>query len=1334
MANAQIGVFWHVMISSRMANFEPERQAAEQAIRAAGMIPWMAENRPPEFEHTTSPNELTEAMAEQCDLLLLILGPTYGYQPDGQPAGAEKSATHLEYEWARARRPSKIVVFVRADALETTDARQRAFIDEVSAFSTGYTFRKFSTPDQLAEAARLALLARIQQESLEEAHYLEAVRDKYMRQTNPLTGAEIDAKTTVLLQVRTELQEQTRRRSWEGDLGEHARSFFNPLARWVRAPGGARNEQPDEVTITATAATAPEVDSVENFLAKYRRFVLLGDPGAGKSTLLRRLTYTAAQRNLESVETAAIRRIPLFVSAAELGKALVGGRNATLADAIASVQREQAIDGADVTVEATLSENRAIVLVDGLDEVALENQRTAIFEALRRDIGENWAILTSRPTAYQGSSLAGWRECEVQQLDDELQLLLISGVFQQVTRQTGRTIDVAPVTLKTELDKREDLRLWAGNPLLLTLISVQYALNGTLPYERAVIYRLALDRLIDSPYRQAPPRQQRIARDRLEDMIERLGLEMMKRSLVSAELRHSPENEPAQDGSGAKRGKGTTASLNDIAHLASLGGTPLDEEMVNELVDRSGVIQRQSENQYGFIHLTFQEYFAARALANPKISPEERKDFIVRRRLSARWEQVTRLLVSELDRLQAEDQGSSATEATALVQALIEADRRPVRGLGGRDPLHLSLVRATASQRERAQIPQKTSVSDAINKRWYRLWRAALRNRISRPGSVETLDWIIAPPLMVAAYGLALVAAIEAGTVVSNWMRNVPGVILGVIAGILAWGIVIAPVGFSDRFYERLTKRQFTNYRSVSEVEERAASEVSFSFAPLARFMRHTDYNSTFTAVGLIALLIPLIACLLLGLGLLLLNISAIAASGFGGFLRTATPFGILSMVASSLFSWACFVRDEVTELREQSIRDLVGQRGVEDVPLLVERLESYQYYQYREAIAEALRHIGPAAAVALPQLRKLAEGLGGQFAQQSAISIIGSMAVAGYSAVPVLVQAANSDEPGVQRAAIQSLGELGKISELEPELLQRYLEQQVTNLQSTVNATRAGARDALIALGPPAQPVLAMIEEIARKSPSNEDAKQALQALRAHSSDQVASNASDDDNEANVLDTQTQNNPNARPSRRDFQQLARALRSPEQEKRVRAAQSIETIHQTIHQQHSAHKRVVRTLTAAMCDRNADVRTTALATWASLGLPADKARPVLVAKARDRLGHLGDVVMSILFHLIIWPVIFALVVGQLLVNRSIASVAHSLGFLPSGVVDVITALLNTFKAHADFTSFVLIMSIYLGLSGIIVLVRILYARWRHTVRDSAMRALPDFLTTIEDAG
>jgi predicted NACHT family NTPase len=308
-------------------------------------------------------------------------------------------------------------------------------------------------------------------------------------------------------------------------------------------------------------------------------------------------------------------RVPLYVAAVDLGRVLTQRPGFPLTGAITQILREQGLEGADVAVETAINNNQAIVLVDGLDEVAQDDQRAAVFEALRRDIGGNRAILSSRPVAYQEGALSGWRICEVQQLDDELQLLLIGSVLQQIRQQTGRTIEIEPVALKNELENRDDLRVWAGNPLLLTLITTQYALNGSLPSERAVIYRLALDRLIDSPYRQTPPRQYRIERDRLEEMLERLGLRMMERSLISVDLIASPEADRDEERQPQRRRRrnSNTLSQDDIAHLASPTDAPLDEETVEEFVDRVGVIQRQSTNKYGFIHLTFQEYCRPRA-------------------------------------------------------------------------------------------------------------------------------------------------------------------------------------------------------------------------------------------------------------------------------------------------------------------------------------------------------------------------------------------------------------------------------------------------------------------------------------------------------------------------------------------------------------------------------------------------------------------------------------------------------------------------------------------------------------------------------------------------
>ena len=301
-------------------------------------------------------------MAEQCDLFLLILGPTYGFPPDEREAGSEKSATELEFDWARARRANKILVFIRQDALETTDARQRAFIEHVSGFMTGYNRATFSSSGQLESLVHETLSARQRQEILEIPHYLEAVRDKYARLTNPITGAEIDARTTVLLRLRTELEDRSARRSWEEASGETPRAFG---FRGVLALGRKRAPRAEAPVIAGA-----EIDNVEYFLDTYQRFVLQGDPGAGKSTSLRRVAFNVAQQGLLAGAGTAGQRIPLYVTAVDLGRVLVQRQEFGLIQAITQILREQGLEGVDVAVESAISNNQAIVLITILAAIA----------------------------------------------------------------------------------------------------------------------------------------------------------------------------------------------------------------------------------------------------------------------------------------------------------------------------------------------------------------------------------------------------------------------------------------------------------------------------------------------------------------------------------------------------------------------------------------------------------------------------------------------------------------------------------------------------------------------------------------------------------------------------------------------------------------------------------------------------------------------------------------------------------------------------------------------------------------------------------------------------
>lgn len=136
---------WSAMISSTMRDLHDERDAARRAIAAAGITVWWAEEPPSAF--AGPPREFCQKMAEQCALYVPILGPNYGFTPDGQPAEHELSITQMEFLWARAESARKIRIFIQAGADMTEDARQRRFIDEVLHFDTGFVrFPHFRHP------------------------------------------------------------------------------------------------------------------------------------------------------------------------------------------------------------------------------------------------------------------------------------------------------------------------------------------------------------------------------------------------------------------------------------------------------------------------------------------------------------------------------------------------------------------------------------------------------------------------------------------------------------------------------------------------------------------------------------------------------------------------------------------------------------------------------------------------------------------------------------------------------------------------------------------------------------------------------------------------------------------------------------------------------------------------------------------------------------------------------------------------------------------------------------------------------------------------------------
>jgi len=130
-------------------------------------------------------------------------------------------------------------------------------------------------------------------------------------------------------------------------------------------------------------------------LSAHSRVVLLGEPGAGKTTCLRRLVYEASLRSDQPVDT-----LPVYLQLREFGAADLTVEH--LRNKLASQ-----LDSAAQADEFGWPHygGRIVLLLDGLDEIAHEDERTALLEGIRTLCAQAPSIriiVTSREYSYNG--------------------------------------------------------------------------------------------------------------------------------------------------------------------------------------------------------------------------------------------------------------------------------------------------------------------------------------------------------------------------------------------------------------------------------------------------------------------------------------------------------------------------------------------------------------------------------------------------------------------------------------------------------------------------------------------------------------------------------------------------------------------------------------------------------------------------------------------------------------------------------------------------------------------------------------------------------------------
>ena len=436
--------------------------------------------------------------------------------------------------------------------------------------------------------------------------------------------------------------------------------------------------------------TLPDRRSIAETLhdPEQRAFVILGDPGSGKTTLLHYLALAYARgaesaANRLGVPEAEVDRLPIFAPLAAFDDMRSRDKTLTLRKFLALYyDTRRGLPGLEALFERAIRSGRALILLDGLDEVLDVQTRRFVAEQVSALAGE-W---TPRGVRFMLSSrVVGYREAPVSGNVSTLTVLDFGeSEIRTFVRQWARAFEVwtagseTPEALRQaqvlELDVMQDVRSnpsvrrLAANPLMLTMLALLRRQTGIrLPHRRIELYESYVKTLLENwVYARSLD-----AREESLDLLDRHQAENVLIPLALWLQEEKPSGTAGQveirrkltdiclEEEGLDRDGADRKQLREAQEMAT--------RFLREMREMSGLIVERGQDAFGFLHLTFQEYFAGRALAQKS---DERRWKIVRKHLhDPRWREPLMLCAGRLGVVE-----NRREQATKLVASILDCE------------------------------------------------------------------------------------------------------------------------------------------------------------------------------------------------------------------------------------------------------------------------------------------------------------------------------------------------------------------------------------------------------------------------------------------------------------------------------------------------------------------------------------------------------------------------------------------------------------------------------------------------------------------------------------
>ncbi len=366
--------------------------------------------------------------------------------------------------------------------------------------------------------------------------------------------------------------------------------------------------------------------------------ILLGDSGSGKTTRLKQMLLEA----VSEAESTGLREgmVPVFLPLRHLRNVdagLPGFIQQVLTDPLLGLARDFG--------ERLCKRGKLMLLLDGLDEVANVEDRDRVLrwiQEARRAWPTNYFMVSSRFSSYTLDTLLdnNFVELHLQPMDSEQDEELIRKWYRLVERALADDEGQANIKAKARADdllvtlrkpEMSSARVYTmtHNPLLLTTICLVHHDRGKLPDTRVLLYEEAVSVLLE--------RWRRVTKDLEVTAPAREALRVLQP--VAWWMHQSPGR--------------IRASMDELEGPAKEGleaigrGAVEARQFLESIRDESGLLTGWGADEFGFMHLGFQEHLAAQAIQARAFDDPSALPWLAERFDNSWWQEVILLMLAQ---------------------------------------------------------------------------------------------------------------------------------------------------------------------------------------------------------------------------------------------------------------------------------------------------------------------------------------------------------------------------------------------------------------------------------------------------------------------------------------------------------------------------------------------------------------------------------------------------------------------------------------------------------------------------------------------------------------